>query len=402
MCVILWGKYPHPQTVIPGGMSTTVTPQTLNEYHSKLGRIFDYAQRLMAVWDDLTEFFYDADERYKEVGARPLSVIESGYWDDPYAYDATYENSDEWGQRRWSTPGVVIDGELVTTRPTQINMGWEEFVEHSFYEEWSGDRYATDPLGNPISPYHSWNKRTLPKPEGRNWKEKYTWATAPRWDRQVVEAGAYARLLTTALAQKQPPNDFIEATGHSIKMRIPKGLTPEAEVEWHIPEQWNCFERNRGRAYHYVMSQLVGLASLLEAYKLTKQGDARIAAMSPSELERNIPKDERRGLGWWGAGRGWLTHYLVMDRGKIVNYQITTPSTINASPRDPWGQPGPYEQAVMRTPIIEDVSDPSKFTGIDMLRAIRSFDPCMPCTTHIHTGKGTVVREVNTCSCGVD
>lgn len=150
------------------------------------------------------------------------------------------------------------------------------------------------------------------------------------------------------------------------------------------------------------MSQLVGLASLLEAYKLTKQGDTRIAAMSPSELERNIPKDERRGLGWWGAGRGWLTHYLVMDRGKIVNYQITTPSTINASPRDPWGQPGPYEQAVMRTPIIEDVSDPSKFTGIDMLRAIRSFDPCMPCTTHIHTGKGTVVREVNTCSCGVD
>jgi hydrogenase large subunit len=107
-------------------------------------------------------------------------------------------------------------------------------------------------------------------------------------------------------------------------------------------------------------------------------------------------------VGWWGAGRGWLTHHLVTEHGKIVNYQICTPSTINASPRDPWDQPGPYEEAVMNTPIIEDVSDPSKFTSVDMLRAIRSFDPCMPCTTHTATGEGTVVREVNTCSCGAD
>ena len=402
MCVILWGKYPHPQTVIPGGMSTTLTMQSLNEYHSKLGRIFDYAQRMMGVWDEIVDFFYAADERYKQVGARPASFIESGYWDDPYSYDATYENCDAWGQKRWSTPAVVIDGELVTTRFTDINMGFEEFVDHSYYEQWNGDRYATDPNGNPLSPYHPWNKQTLPKPEGRNWKEKYTWSTAPRWDRKVVEAGAYARLYATALAQKQPANDFIEATGRSIKMHVPKGLTPETEVEWRIPDQWNAFERNRGRAYHYLMSQLVGLASLMEAYKLFKQGEHRVSALTPSELERAIPKDERRGIGWWGAGRGWLVHHLSMDQGKLTNYQITTPSTINASPRDPWDQPGPYEESVMNTPIIEDVSDPSRFTGIDMLRAIRSFDPCMPCTTHVHTGAGTVVREVNTCSCGVD
>jgi hydrogenase large subunit len=56
----------------------------------------------------------------------------------------------------------------------------------------------------------------------------------------------------------------------------------------------------------------------------------------------------------------------------------------------------------MNTPIIEEVSNPARFTGVDMLRAIRSFDPCMPCTTHLHTGGGTVVREVNTCACGAD
>ncbi len=404
MFVILAGKYPHPQTVVPGGVSSTLTLQSLNEYHAKLGRIFDYAQRMLAVWNDIPEFFYECDERYRQVGYRPTNMIEPGFWDDPYAYDAKYENCNDWGERRWSTPGVVIDGELVTTRLTDINIGWEEFVEHSYYDQWDGQapRYETDPLGNPISPYHPWNKRTLPKPSGKSWKDKYTWACTPRWDRKVVEGGAYARLLMTAKAQKLPPNDFIEPTGTSLRMHIPKGLTPAVDVEWHVPEVWNALERNRGRAYHYIFSQLVGLANLMEAYKLFNRGERRVAAVAPDELDKHIPSDERVSVGWWGAGRGWLTHHLVMDQGKIVNYQICTPSTINASPRDPWDQPGPYEEAVMNTPIIEDASDPSRFTGIDMLRTIRSFDPCMPCTTHVSTGHGTVVREVNTCSCGVD
>jgi hydrogenase large subunit len=402
MVVILTGKYPHPQNVVPGGVSTTLTLQTLNEYHSKLGKIFDYAQRMLAVWDDIPAFFYEADERYQMVGYRPTNQIDPGYWDDPYAYDATYENCNAWGEKRWSTPGVVIDGKLVTTRLTDINIGWEEFVEHSYYEESSSSRYAADSLGNPISPYHPWNKRTLPKPGARDWKDKYTWACAPRWDRQVVEAGCYSRLLVTALAQKMPASDFMTSTGSSMRFLVPKGESGEREVEWHVPERWNALERNRGRAYHYLFSQLVGLESLFEAYKLFQQGERRVAALNPEELEKAIPQDERVSVGWWGAGRGWLTHHLVMDKGKITNYQICTPSTINASPRDPWGQPGPYEEAVMNTPIIEDLADPAGFTSIDMLRGIRSFDPCMPCTTHAHTGDGEIVREVNTCSCGGD
>src|SRR5919197_1565871 len=273
MFVILAGKYPHPQTVVPGGVSSTITLQSLNEYHAKLGRIFDYAQKMLAVWNDIPEFFYEADERYREVGARPYNLIDPGYWDDPYAYDATYENCNEWGERRWSTPGVVVDGELVTTRLTDINIGWEEFVEHSYYEDWSGDRYADDGLGNPLSPFHPWNKRTLPKPSEKSWKARYTWATSPRWDRKVVEAGAYARLFLTAKAQKHPTSDFIEATGDSIRMKIPHGFRPENEIEWKVPKEWNAFERNRGRAYHYLFSQLVALESLLEAYRLMKKGN---------------------------------------------------------------------------------------------------------------------------------
>jgi hydrogenase large subunit len=399
---LLHGKYPHPQTIVPGGVSSTITMQTLNEYHSKLGRIFDYAQRMIGVWDDIAEFFYEADDRYKQVGALPKNFIDNGYYDDPYAYDATYENANMWGERRWCTPGIIIDGELVTTRLTDVNIGLEEFVEHSYYDRWSGHRYPLDPQGQPLSPFHPWNKRTLPKPTEKSWKERYTWATSPRWDRHVMEAGAYARLFLTAMAQKQPKSEWMETTGDGMKFRIPHGMRSEAEVEWKVPEQWNAFERNRGRAYHYLFSQLVALESLLEAYRLMKKGQTKVAAADHRQLEKAIPKDERIGVGFWGAGRGYLTHWLTLDEGKIVNYQIVTPSTINASPRDPWDQPGAYEQAVMNTPIIEEFHDPNEFTSIDMLRTIRSFDPCMPCTTHVSTGHGTVVREVNTCACGAD
>jgi len=94
----------------------------------------------------------------------------------------------------------------------------------------------------------------------------------------------------------------------------------------------------------------------------------------------------------------------VIDDGALSNYQIITPSTWNASPRDPWGAPGPYEEAILNTPILETFSGPDDYRGIDILRALRSFDPCMPCATHIYV-EGTdrvIVREVNTCGCGLD
>ena len=88
-----------------------------------------------------------------------------------------------------------------------------------------------------------------------------------------------------------------------------------------------------------------------------------------------------------------------MDKGALVNYQVITPSTFNASPVDPFGQPGPYEEAILNTPILEEYDKPEDFTGIDIFRALRSFDPCMPCTTHIHTDDRVITREVSTCAC---
>ena len=394
--VLIGGKYPHPQTVVPGGISATVDLSDLNEIHLRIVKFFNYGRKVVALYDDLVQFFYEANPQYRQVGSRPKNLIETGQWDDPFAYDGTFKNVDEWARHRWAPPGVIIDGELVSGRMTQLNLGLEEFVEHSFYEEWTtggdGARFAADPLGNPLSPYHPWNKETLPKPQATSWKEKYSWATAPRWDRRAMETGPYSRLWAAALAEDYSQGRFIHPTGGSLVLEVPDA----GPSEWSVPEDWGAFERNRGRAYGILYSALIAYDNLLIGLDLMRKGETAVSTAY------KVPKDFRVGAGFWGAGRGYLTHHAVMDAGVLENYQILTPSTWMASPKDPWGNPGPYEEAVHATPLLENYEKPEDFKGIDILRAIRSFDPCMPCTTHIHTGAGTLTREVVTCACGAD
>jgi hydrogenase large subunit len=398
MCMLMFGKYPHPSTLLPGGVMTTITTSSFNEYYAQLGKIIDWCKVICRIWDDLCDFFLEANPAYEQVGARPTNLAQTGIWDDSEAYDATYANCDQWGNRRWSTPAMIIEGKLVSTNLTEINMGFEEFVEHSFYDEWTDGtraRFATDPLGNPISPYHPWNKRTLPKPTGTNFKDKYTWDTAPRWDRQVIETGAYGQLWGTALKGNYAENPFCEPTGDGIRMVLPRHALPETELFWPVPRTLCALERNRARAYSMAFTATIGMNCLLKAFEYWRRGETRV------HTPFKIPKDERVAVGFWEAGRGWLVHHMLMDKGKITNYQITTPSTLNAAPTDPFGGLGPYEQAIVDTPILESVPD-DQVKGIDVLRAIRSFDPCMPCTTHMDTGRGIITREVNSCGCTLE
>ncbi|GAC1556161.1 MAG: nickel-dependent hydrogenase large subunit [Herpetosiphon sp.] len=397
--VLIGAKYPHPETVIPGGMSTTVSVTVFNEVYARLRQLFDYCKKTVAIWDDLVDFFYDCNPDYKKVGQRPATMIDTGIWDDPFTYDASYANVDSWGERRWSTPGVIVDGKVVTTKLTALNIGLEEFIEHSYYEGWDNPRFQTDPNGNPISPHHMWNKETKPKPGGQNWREKYSWSTAPRWDRRAMEAECSTRLWLTAAGGVMPHTRFLQPTGTSLIMHVPESTLPAMDLEWKIPEVWNAFERNRGRAYHLAFTTVVALDNWLLGMDLLKQG--KTAVHTPFEAPR---KGSHIGVGFWGAGRGFLTHHATIDNGALSNYQIVTPSTWNASPRDPWGNPGPYEEAVLNTPILENFSSDDNYKGIDILRTIRSFDPCMPCTTHIHVGGSNrvITREVNTCACGID
>ncbi len=391
---LMLGKYPHPSTIFPGGLGTETSTDVFNQVLGRIVRLLDYAKKAVAVWDDLVDFFLEEIPEYREVGARPANLISTGMWDDPEAYDGSFARCSEWGERRLSTPGAMVEGELRTIALADINLGVEEFVDRSYYRKWEGHRFPSDPLGRPLSPNHPWNKETIPDPGRRSWRERYSWGTSPRWDREAMESGPLARQWITAAAGRLR-NPFLRVVEGGLEIDLPKGQTPAVTFRWRIPERPNALERNRARAYHIGYCGMAAYTYLLKAFEHLRAGRTEMA--TPYQIP-----SEGRGVGLWEAGRGTLAHYVVLEGGKIANYQIVTPSTWMASPPDPFGRPGPYEEAVLNTPLIEELDGPGEFTGIDILRTIRSFDPCMPCTVHMHTGDHEVVRDATSCACGLE
>ena len=96
------------------------------------------------------------------------------------------------------------------------------------------------------------------------------------------------------------------------------------------------------------------------------------------------------GFGFMEAPRGALGHWIVINNGKIENYQMVVPTTWNASPRDHKGQPGAYEASLIGTPLAKP-DEP-----LEILRTMHSFDPCMACAIHMVDADGNDLGEVAT------
>jgi hydrogenase large subunit len=103
-----------------------------------------------------------------------------------------------------------------------------------------------------------------------------------------------------------------------------------------------------------------------------------------------VPSDAD-SVGFAEAVRGALSHHMVIRDGRIANYHPYPPTTWNGSARDSYGTPGPYEDAVQNTPIFEE-NPPETFKGIDIMRTVRSFDPCLPCGVHMYLGGGRIIH----------
>jgi hydrogenase large subunit len=78
----------------------------------------------------------------------------------------------------------------------------------------------------------------------------------------------------------------------------------------------------------------------------------------------------------------------------IANYHPYPPTPWNGSPRDIYGTPGPYEDAIQDTPIFEE-NGPDDFKGVDIMRVVRSFDPCLPCGVHMYLGNGKTLETLH-------
>ncbi len=204
-----------------------------------------------------------------------------------------------------------------------------ESVKYSWYRE-----------NKPVHPYNGEQVFNLDK------KDAYTFVKAPRYDDKPLEVGPLARMVIA----KNP----------TLLGLVEKGAKPGAVA------------RHAARA---IETKLIvdacynWLDQLLT--EMTKPG------FKIHDTEHWNPPESGMGAGFHEAPRGALGHWIKVKSKKIENYQSVVPSTWNASPRDEKGIRGQYEEALIGTPV-PDTENP-----INVVRIIRSFDPCLACAVHI-------------------
>jgi len=121
------------------------------------------------------------------------------------------------------------------------------------------------------------------------------------------------------------------------------------------------------------------IARALETKKIARAMEEWVLQLRPGRriyVSCRVPKNGQ-GIGLTEAPRGALGHWIKISNSRIARYQIVTPTNWNCSPRDDKGEPGPVEKSLIGTPV----ADPEN--PIEVMRIIRSYDPCMACSVHL-------------------
>ena len=258
MFCLMEGRHVHPSTLYPGGVGTVATIQLMTDYMTRLMRYVEFMKKVVPMHDDLFDFFYEALPGYEKVGLRRTLLGCWGSFQDPEVCNFDYKDMERWGNAMFVTPGVVVDGKLVTHSLVDINLGIRILLGSSYYDDWTEQEMfvKTDPLGNQVDRRHPWNQHTNPHPQKRDLDGgKYSWVMSPRWfdgkDHLALDTGGgpLARLWSTALAGLVDIG-YVKATGNSVKINLPKTiLKGPVEFEWKVPEVRQQHHRTRPGPY---------------------------------------------------------------------------------------------------------------------------------------------------------
>ncbi|MEN6461885.1 MAG: nickel-dependent hydrogenase large subunit [Syntrophomonas sp.] len=350
---VFGGKNPHPNYLV-GGMACTININNDNTINM---------ERLDLVAKEIDKAMAFVNQVY----IPDLFAIASYYKD--WTYGGGIGNYLVYGtlshQRERSDSSDVFPGGVILNRnlnevfdvSTRDLKQVQEVVDHSWYE------YTGSQSGR-----HPWNgqtkvKYTGPKPPYKqlNTEDKYSWIKTPRWKGQPMEVGPLARMLVGYARN----NDAIKASVDEALGRL--GVGQDA--------LFSALGRTLAR----------GLESKIMADYLKKSYDELIANIRAGDSKVfNGDKwdpatwpEKAQGVGFTEAPRGALGHWVKIRKGKISLYQAVVPTTWNAAPEDKQGVKGPYESALVGTPM----ADPQK--PLEILRIIHSFDPCIACAAHI-------------------
>ncbi|HEY0663488.1 MAG TPA: nickel-dependent hydrogenase large subunit, partial [Thiobacillaceae bacterium] len=370
---IFGGKNPHPNFVV-GGVPSAISVHTQGGGRDATALNIVGLQTVANVIRQMRDF---VDQVYV-----PDTLAIAGFYKDWATRGEGLGNFLSFGdlpsKTFWDTDsylvprGVILNRDLSTIHPIDLDADNEiqEYVSHSWYRYSEGDAHGLHPFRGETELNY-----TGPKPpyEQLDVEQKYSWLKSPRWQGRSMEVGPLARVL------------MMHANGHSQAREL-VGMTLKT-LDVPVDALFSTLGRTAARTLESKIyaDAMQGWFDQLVAN--IKAGDVRTfneQYWDPSTWPKHM-----QGVGLMEAPRGGLSHWIVIDDGKISNYQAVVPSTWNAGPRDAIGQPGAYEAALQDNHVMHDPKQP-----IEILRTIHSFDPCIACAVHVTDPDGEELVQV--------
>ncbi len=361
---ILGSKNPHPQTFLVGGMAIPVDPDSQNAINADkvayIGKLLKKARKFV-------EQVYIPDLLAVASFYKDWAGIGGGVGNFLTYGDFPMDNGG--GSDSFYFPRGVIMGKDLANVMTMDEDRITEYVTNSWYSYAKGDDKGLHPYDGETS--HNY---TGPKPpyQWLDTEGKYSWVKSPRYNDQPMEVGPLARMVIAyARGHKE-----VQETVNFVLGKL--GVGPEA--------LFSTLGRTAARG---IETLLLSQKNELWLNQLADNMGRGILEVHNGEMwdPSTWPK-ESRGFGFHEAPRGALGHWVRIENGLIKNFQAVVPSTWNAGPRDAMGQLGPYESALIGTPI----ADPEK--PLEILRTVHSFDPCLACAVHVLDGRGAEIIRV--------
>lgn len=370
------GKNPHPNWLV-GGVPSPINVDGVGAVGAinmeRLNLVSSIIDQAIA----FTEQVYIPD--LKAIGSFYKDWLHGGGLSSTsvMSYGDIPEHANDYSEASLKLPrGVILNGKLDEIHPIDLTNPDEvqEFVTHSWY------KYPDETKG-----LHPWDGVTEPHfelgPNARGTKTniealdeaaKYSFIKSPRWKGHAVEVGPLARYVI-GYAQgkaefKEPVDKLLTDLGLPLTALFSTlGRTAARALEC----QWAAHQ------LRYFQDKLVATI---------KAGD--LATANTDKWTPDTWPKEAKGVGFTEAPRGALGHWIKIMDGKIDNYQAVVPTTWNGSPRDPQGNIGAFEAALLDTPM----ADPEK--PLEILRTLHSFDPCLACSTHVMSEDGQDMATV--------
>jgi hydrogenase large subunit len=337
MLALLGGKMPHNMGVVPGGVTSVPTVDNMKSF---LWRVKELQQFIDNVYLPDVLAIGQVYSDYFEIGRGCGNLLAYG------SYELDGREADLTKRKRFFRPGITSAalkfGEL---DPARIS----EEVKHSWYADSISGRHPS--------------RGDVVLDEEKN--GAYSWLKSPRYDGKVFEVGPLARIMVNYAGKNPEVRSLVESTLSQVKLK------PQA--------MFSTMGRNLARALETKL-----IADAMASWVL------ELKPGQPAYVSYEMP-EESAGVGLVGAARGALGHWIEIKEGKIANYQVITPSTWNISPRDDQDRPGPLEQALLRTKIRDEANP------FEIVRIIRSFDPCLACSVHLLSPKGRDLGRFGVC-----